>query len=104
MEPRDYSVEKILQDMNCVPFEIEDDRRHLCVPRLAVYYESCYKRNRDLFVKSLLPELDRISQLLNEEEVSYRGIDRENHEFNQVDVEMAVFAFGSKQKIFPMLL
>lgn len=95
---RNYNMESIFRDIRLIPFEIEDDGRNICVPRLAVYYGSGYRRNRDLFVRDLLPELQRIAQALNAEGIRYKGIDGIEHQFSQVDVEMAVFAFGTQNR------
>lgn len=98
LELQGYDMNRIFQDIVSVPFEIEDDGRGICVPRLAVYGNSCYRSNRDLFVRNLLPELRRIARVLNNEGMYFRGIDRVNHEFTDVDVEMAVFAFGTQNR------
>jgi len=42
-----YNMKNILQDIRPIPFEVEDDGRNICVPRLAAYSDYCYQKNRN---------------------------------------------------------
>jgi hypothetical protein len=88
----------VLRNINTVRFMIEDDGTHRCIPRLAVYGSRNYARNQDLFVFELLPELHRIAKELNDSHVTYQDIYGKLRGFSCVDVEMAVFAFGTQNR------
>ena len=93
-----FDMREVLRDITPISFVIEDDGTHKCRPRLAVYQQQNYDHNRDLFVFKLLPELNSIAEALNNQQVTYQDIYGEPKEFTSVDVEMAVFAFGTQNR------
>ncbi|MDH5694911.1 MAG: hypothetical protein OEZ47_17575 [Gammaproteobacteria bacterium] len=93
-----FNMREVLRDITTVSFVIEDDGTYRCRPRLAVYQKQNFVRNRDLFVSKLLPELNRIAKELNNQQVTYQDIYGKPKEFTGVDVEMAVFAFGTQNR------
>jgi len=95
-----FNVREVFRDIRPIPFIIEDDGTGKCKPRLAVYQNSNYERNRELFIHQLIPELDGIAKALNNEQVEFRSVNGESMQFSSVDVEMAVFAFGTQNKEF----
>lgn len=94
------NMSEVLKDIHPTKFMIEDDGTSRCTPRLAVYQSTSYQKNKDLFVSQLIPELVRISGLLNESEVYYSDIFGYSQKFTCVDVEMAVFAFSTQNVRF----
>ena len=95
-----FDMREVFRDIRPIPFIIEDDGSGKCKPRLAVYHNSNYERNRELFIHQLIPELDGIAKALNNERVGFRSVNGEPMPFSSVDVEMAVFAFGTQNKEF----
>ena len=93
-----FDMNDVLQDIHPIVFKIEDSGTGLCIPRLAVYQRLSYEKNRYLFINQLIPELIRIAELLNKEEVKYEDIHGITRDFSCVDVEMAVFAFATKNR------
>lgn len=94
-----FNMHEVLRDITPISFVIEDDGTYRCIPRLAVYHNTQnYVRNRDLFVFELIPELNHIAKTLNNQEVTYQDIYGKSKEFTNVDVEMAVFAFGTQNR------
>ena len=92
------NMSAVLRDISTLGFVIEDDGTHKCIPRLAVYQPENYARNRDVFACELLPELNRIADELNDSNVTYQDIYGKPKGFSSVDVEMAVFAFGTQNR------
>lgn len=93
-----FDIKEVLQDIHPVMFRIEDSGTGFCIPRLAVYQRRSYEKNRFLFINQLIPELIRIAKLLNKEEVKYEDIHGMTQDFSCVDVEMAAFAFATKNR------
>jgi len=93
-----WDMKSVFGDLNQIPFKIQDDGTGRCVPRLAVYDESSYQRNKSLFLNFLLPKLDIISKILNRMNVNYQGLEGSLQNFTPVDVEMAIFSFGSQNR------
>jgi hypothetical protein len=95
-----FAMRDVLRDIRPVSFVIEDDGTLSCRPRLAVYQRQNYVLNRDLFAFELLPELDRIAKALNNQQITYQDTFGRPKEFASVDVEMAVFAFGTQNRCY----
>lgn len=95
-----FDMNNVLSDIHPITFIIEDDGTGKCRPRLAVYQQWSYKTNKSLFVDQLIPQLIRISKLLDEEEIDYVDIFGESQNFSCIDVEMAVFAFSTTNRKF----
>lgn len=93
-----FDMNNVLRDIHPIRFRIEDDGTGRCVPRLAVYQHWSYRTNRFLFISQLTPELIRIAKSLSEKEVKYLDIHDHAQDFSCVDVEMAVFAFSTKNR------
>lgn len=98
LEMEQFNMKNVFRNLKEIHFKIEDDGRGKCVPRLAVYYKSAYKRNKFLFIDSFIPELERISELSIHNNIVYQGIDNEKHNLRPIDVEMAIFAFGTQNR------
>ena len=96
----EFNMRQVLSDFSLIGFKIENDGTHRCKPRLAVYQRWGYQNNRDLFVYRLIPELDRIAEQLNEQQIAYLDMNDSPQEFTRTDVEMAVFAFGTQNRLY----
>jgi hypothetical protein len=96
-----FDMCRVFKDAHPVDFILEDDGTDTCKPRLAVYEEKSYRHNLDLFAFKLMPELDRLADELRVKHVMYQDvIHGEQKEFTAVDVEMAVFSFGTANRSY----
>jgi hypothetical protein len=92
----EYDILNVFETIGNINFILEDDGRGKGVPRLAVYTENSYRYNRDQFVDQLIPRLRNLAEELREADMTYQGIDRDQHHFTSVDIQMAIFIFGKK--------
>jgi hypothetical protein len=92
----EYDIQNVFEIIERIDFDLEDDGRGKGVPRLAVYNEKPYRKNRNLFVDDLIPQFERIAEQLQEADMPYQGIDRKQHPFTSVDLQMAIFIFGKR--------
>jgi len=88
----------VIKYVKPIYFVLEQSGRGL---RLAVYNQGNYEKNRDIYVKDFLNECSDIANDLNRNGVTFYDGDGQKHLFLPVDVEMAIFAWCSKNaKLF----
>jgi len=92
----EYDILNVFETIGKINFILEDDGRNKEVPRLAVYTENSYRYNRDQYVEQLIPRLQNLAMELQGGDLTYQGIDRDQHHFTSVDLQMAIFMFGKK--------
>ncbi|MFX0078052.1 MAG: hypothetical protein ACFE8O_02325 [Candidatus Hermodarchaeota archaeon] len=92
----EYDILNVFETIGKIDFTLEDDGRNKGVPRLAVYTEASYRHNRNLYVDQLIPRLHNLAEELQNADMTYQGIDRKQHNFTSVDLQMAIFIFGKK--------
>ncbi|MFX1563221.1 MAG: hypothetical protein ACFFDP_07930 [Promethearchaeota archaeon] len=92
----EYDILNVFETMGKINFILEDDGHNKGVPRLAVYTETSYRYNRDQYVDHLIPRLQHLAAELRKADMTYQGIDRDQHHFTSVDLQMAIFIFGKK--------
>jgi hypothetical protein len=97
----DYDIPRVFEVVGKIEFVLEDDGRGKGVPRLAVYTEPAYRKNRNLYVEQLIPQLQNLASKLQEGDLTYQGIDKKLHQLTSVDLQMAIFIFGKRNpKLF----
>jgi len=92
----EYDFQNIFKTIGKIDFVLEDDGRGKGVPRLAVYTEKSYRKNRNLYVNELIPRLQNLAEQLQEADLTYQDINRNQQYFTGVDLQMAIFIFGKK--------
>ncbi len=92
----EYDIFNVFESIGKINFILEDDGRSKGVPRLAVYTETSYRYNRNQYVDQLIPRLQNLAEELRNADMTYQGIDRDQHHFTSVDLQMAIFIFGKK--------
>lgn len=92
----EYDILNVLETIGKIDFALEDDGRGKGVPRLEVYTQTAYRYNRNLYVDQLIPRLQNLAEQLQEADMRYQGIERNQHHFASVDLQMAIFIFGKK--------
>jgi hypothetical protein len=92
----EYDIINVFETIGKINFIFEDDGRNKGVPRLAVYNEKAYRYNRDQYIEQLIPRLQNLAKGLQESDLTYQGIDRNQRHFTSVDLQMAIFMFGKK--------
>ncbi|MFX0167874.1 MAG: hypothetical protein ACFE89_00840 [Candidatus Hodarchaeota archaeon] len=92
----EYDIPNILEIIGKIDFILEDDGRGIGAPRLAVYTQPAYRKNRNLYVEQLIPRLQNLAEKFQESDMTYQGIDRHQHPFTSVDLQMAIFIFGKR--------
>jgi len=68
--------------------------------RLAVYNDSNFKYNSNMYLTEFVPECIRISNDLNAEGCKYSNINGEEVDFRPIDVEMAIFSWSVKNSSY----
>jgi hypothetical protein len=92
----DFDIPRVFETIGKINFVLEDDGRRKGVPRLAVYNDSSYRKNRNLYVDELIPSLQNLAKQMQKADMTYQGIDQKQHDFTSVDLQMAIFIFGKK--------
>ena len=89
----------ILNYVSYIDFKLESSGAR---KRLAVYSQRNYEHNRDKYVTDFLRECSDIANDLNSRGVTFCDGSGLEHQFAPIDVEMAIFAWCSKNKdLFP---
>jgi hypothetical protein len=97
----DFDLLNVFKTIGTIDFVLEDDGRGKGVPRLAVYNESPYRRNRNLYVEEFIPRLQHLAKQLQDADLTFQDINRNQQHFSSVDVQMAIFIFGKRNpKLF----
>ena len=100
----DYDITHVFETIGKIDFALEDDGRGKGVPRLAVYSDPSYRKNRNLYVEQLIPQLKTLAETFQAAEITYQGINRQPKQFTSVDLQMAIFIFGKRNpKLFKQL-
>ena len=97
----DYDISHVFETVGKIDFILEDDGRGQGVPRLAVYSEPSYRKNRNLYIEQLIPQLKMLAETFQAADITFQGSDGQPKQFTSVDLQMAIFIFGKRNpKLF----
>jgi len=90
----DEQTKEVLEFINIIKFRLENGGNNNL--RLAVFTPFGFDFNLKLYINELVPECERIANVLQDSRVQFKAMDGRDISFTTIDIEMSIFSWASK--------